>query len=285
MEEHKVITDDGRVLWAAELGRSEPGRGEPLVLCHGGPGLWDMFDGVAELLAARVRVIRWDQRGGGRSERGGPYTVARTLADLDAIRVHFGLSQMALLGHSWGADVALHYALEHPDRVSSLIYVAGTGLGQDWRDEYRRNRAERLGAERPGAELGAEPPDGEPGGKVGRAAAIRQWTADFADPSTARRHAEDLATPWFGVNEEANAALNAESHAWDEQDLVARCRELAVPTLIVDGAADVRPRWAVDSLAEALPDVARVVLPSAGHVPWVESPGSFGWAVLAHLAR
>ncbi|WP_033441567.1 alpha/beta fold hydrolase [Saccharothrix sp. NRRL B-16314] len=271
MEEHKVIADDGCVLWAAELGHGELGHGEPLVLCHGGPGLWDMFGGLAELLAARVRVIRWDQRGGGRSERRGPYTTARTLADLDAVRVHFGLPRMALLGHSWGADVALHYALAHPYRVSSLVYASGTGLGQDWRDEYRRNLAERLGP--------------EPDGVTGRDAAVRWWTADFADPSTAREHAEALATPWFGVNEEANAALNAESRAWDEEDLVARCRELAVPTLIVDGAADVRPRWAVDSLAEALPDVARVVLPSAGHVPWVESPGSFGWAVLAHLAQ
>ncbi|GAB3008838.1 alpha/beta fold hydrolase [Saccharothrix stipae] len=265
MEEHKVIADDGRVLWAAESGR-----GVPLVLCHGGPGLWDMFDGLAALLADRVRVIRWDQRGGGRSAHGGPYTMDRTLADLDAVRVHFGLSRMALLGHSWGAEVALHYALDHPDRVSSLVYVSGTGLGRDWHEEYRRNLADRLGDQPPG---------------VGRDAAIRLWTADFADPSTARQHAEDLATPWFGVNEDANAALNAESHARDEAELIARCRALAVPTLIVDGAADIRPRWAVDSLAEALPDVARVVLPGAGHVPWVESPGSFGWAVLAHLTR
>ncbi|MFD1147160.1 alpha/beta fold hydrolase [Saccharothrix hoggarensis] len=271
MEEHKVIADDGRVLWAAELGR-----GEPLVLCHGGPGLWDMFDGLAELLADRVRVIRWDQRGCGRSDHAGPYAVARTLADLDAVRVHFGLSRVALLGHSWGASVALHYALEHPDRVSSLVYVSGTGLGHDWRDEFRRNLAERL------AERGERLPEG---GSIGRDAAVRLWTADFADPSTARQRAEELATPWFGVNGEAHAALTAEARTWDEEELVARCRELAVPTLIVDGAADVRPRWAVDSLAEALPDVARVVLPGAGHVPWVESPGSFGWAVLAHLAR
>jgi proline iminopeptidase len=187
--------------------------------------------------------------------------------------------------------------LAHPDRVSSLVYVSGTGLGQDWHEEYRRNLAERLvdvDAAADGAGVGGVGGSGgvcggrvgdEPGGPIGRDAAVRLWTADFADPSTARWSAEELATPWFGVNEEANAALNAESRTWDEAELVARCRLLTVPTLIVDGAADVRPRWAVDSLAEALPDVARVVLPGAGHVPWVESPGSFGWAVLAHLAR
>ncbi|MFE2755791.1 alpha/beta fold hydrolase [Actinosynnema sp. NPDC059335] len=109
MDEHKVISGDGRVVWAAELGR-----GEPLVLCHGEPGPWDVFDGLAELLANRVRVIRW-----GRSERGEPYTTAHALADLDAVLVHFGLARTALLGHSRGAEVALRYALDHPDRVSS----------------------------------------------------------------------------------------------------------------------------------------------------------------------
>jgi pimeloyl-ACP methyl ester carboxylesterase len=196
MEEHKVIADDGRVLWAAESGRADAGR-EPLVLCHGDPGPRGAFDGLAGLLADRVRVIRWGGPDGDRHE--GP--VARALTDLEAVRVHFGLPRMALLGHSRGADVALRYALAHPDRVSSLVCVSGAGQG------------------------------------------------------------------------------------WDEEELIARCRDLDVPTLIVDGAADVRPRWAADSPVAALPDVARVVLPGAGHLPWVESPGSFGWAVLAHLDR
>ncbi|MFJ6675482.1 alpha/beta fold hydrolase [Actinosynnema sp. NPDC091369] len=188
--EHDVIAEDGRVVRAVELGHGDP----PPVLCHGGDAPREAFDGLAALPADRVRVIRWD-----RDDPGGPMT--RAISDLDAVRAHFGLSGMALLGHSGGADVALHYALAHPDRVSSPVYVSGAGL-----DRARGGPA-------------------------------------------------------------------------------ARGRGLAAPTLIVEGGADARPRWGVDSPAEALPDVARVVLPGAGHVPWVESPGSFGWAVLAHLAR
>ncbi|MDO0936839.1 hypothetical protein QQY66_35900 [Streptomyces sp. DG2A-72] len=48
-----VTTDDGVRLWA-----SRSGRGEPLVLCHGGPGLWDMFEDVAALLADTATVVR-----------------------------------------------------------------------------------------------------------------------------------------------------------------------------------------------------------------------------------
>jgi pimeloyl-ACP methyl ester carboxylesterase len=71
-----VVTDDGCRLWTARSGR-----GDPLVLCHGGPGFWDTFGDLAVLLGDVATVHRWDQRGCGRSERRGPYTVARSLAD------------------------------------------------------------------------------------------------------------------------------------------------------------------------------------------------------------
>ncbi|MDQ2873863.1 MAG: alpha/beta fold hydrolase [Actinomycetota bacterium] len=65
-----------------------------------------MFGTLAPLVTDDVRVIRWDQRGCGRSDRHGPYSLDQSAADLDAIRTHLGLSQMAVLGHSWGATLA-----------------------------------------------------------------------------------------------------------------------------------------------------------------------------------
>ena len=59
---------------------------------------------------------------------------------------------------------------------------------------------------------------------------------------------------------------------WDEATVEAACRSLAVRTLILEGAEDPRPRWAVDSLAAALPEARRVVLPGVGHIPWLEAP-------------
>ncbi|WP_349362067.1 hypothetical protein [Streptomyces sp. H27-C3] len=62
-----VRAQDGVELWA-----SAEGEGEPVLLCHGGPGTWDTLDDVAGLLAGRAAVHRWDQRGCGRSEWRGP---------------------------------------------------------------------------------------------------------------------------------------------------------------------------------------------------------------------
>src|SRR2546421_4124493 len=94
-------------------GTGEAGRGEPLIMCHGGPGLWDMTGSLSARLAGNFRVIRWDQRGCGRSERRGPYSMARCVADLDAVRAQAAAQKPALFGHSWGATLALRYALDY----------------------------------------------------------------------------------------------------------------------------------------------------------------------------
>jgi proline iminopeptidase len=95
-------------------------------------------------LSRHVRVIRWDQRGCGRSQRAGPYSLARSVADLDAVRASLGLDRMVVAGHSWGATLALRYALDHPERVSALAYMSGVGLGWAWREPFRRNSELRL---------------------------------------------------------------------------------------------------------------------------------------------
>ena len=278
-----VVADDGVRLWAARSGS-----GDPLVLCHGGPGLWDYFEGVAGMLGDLATVVRWDQRGCGRSERcAGPWTSERFVADLDVVRRHFGLERMALLGHSWGAQLALSYALAHPGRVSSLVYVSGTGIGpdSDWFGTFRANLLARLG-ERPERlarwrELTDRPhlSEGEE-----RERAVLQWSADHPDRERALEHAGRLADPWLGINTECSKALNDERRRnWGTPGLYDACASLDVPVLIVDGERDPRPRSAVDSLERALPRVRRATLPEAGHAPWVEDPKGFREAVAAAL--
>jgi proline iminopeptidase len=271
-----VVTDDGCRLWTTRTGS-----GDPLVLCHGGPGFWDTFDDLAGLLGDIATVHRWDQRGCGRSDRRGPCTVARSLADLDAVLDHHRLGRAALLGHSWGAELALRYTLAHPDRVTRLIYVSGVGVDPEatWHDHYERNLQERLGddldrwrelkgrSQRSGAEE--------------RELDVLWLSADFVDRARAREHADRVLTPHLGINRECARALNADRRR--SAGLLGACATLAVPVLLIDGAHDVRPRWAVDSLERALPDVRRVALEGGGHLPWVEEPAAFSDAVARFL--
>ncbi|MFC9653948.1 alpha/beta fold hydrolase [Streptomyces sp. NPDC056937] len=104
-----------------------------------------------------------------------------------------------------------------------------------------------------------------------------------------------MATPWFGVNYACDAAIGAElkrpsaTHGLRERCAalrvlvlrvpVLRVPVLRVPVLIVDGEDDIRPRWSVDSLEKALPDVTRTTPAGAGHLPWTEDPEGFRAAV------
>ncbi len=105
-----VITDDGVRMWT-----ESQGSGPSLALCHGGPGLWDYLQPLASLMDDVVRVHRFDQRGCGRSDGSeGPFTIHRYVADLEDIRRAMGLNNWIVAGHSWGATLALQYALAHP---------------------------------------------------------------------------------------------------------------------------------------------------------------------------
>ena len=88
----------------------ERGEGRPLIVLHGGPGLdhrvWgDYLDPLADM----CRLILVDQRGQGRSDRGGEerWTLRRMAADVTLLARALGLNRYAVLGHSYGAFVAL----------------------------------------------------------------------------------------------------------------------------------------------------------------------------------
>ena len=90
-------------------------------------------------------VFRFEQRGCGRSDRTGRYDVGQCVADVEALRAYFGVERWIVGGHSWGANLALAYALGHPKRARALLYLCGNGVqnDRDWSAEYHRALDER----------------------------------------------------------------------------------------------------------------------------------------------
>jgi len=77
-------------------------------------------------LATDATVLFYDQRGTGRSEvilDPQRLTAQDNVRDLEAVRQHFELERLTLLGHSWGAGLAALYALEDPNRAERMIFV------------------------------------------------------------------------------------------------------------------------------------------------------------------
>jgi len=263
VQQRTIELADGTQLWAEARGT-----GPAVLCCHGGPGLWDYLSPLAQLLENEFRVIRFDQRGCGRSTgRDGPFTVTQALDDVDDVCAAFEVEHCAVVGHSWGAELALRYAARRPGRVTAVGYVAGVGAGNAFHDGYAAERDRRLGAD-----LGRWR---ELGSRVRTADeehewCVLQWRPDFSPDGDTHAHAEQLwATRPAGarVNARANRELWAD-RATD--DLLEVARQVVAPVTMLLGADDPRPWRATDSLVDALPRVRREVVADAGHAPWVE---------------
>ncbi len=102
------------------------GDGPPLVLLHGLSSSGRIWDLTAPHLAQRFRVIALDQRSHGRSDQPEDgYGFDEVTADLAAFIEAVGIDSPAIVGHSWGASVALKYAAANPEAVRSIVLVDG----------------------------------------------------------------------------------------------------------------------------------------------------------------
>ncbi|WP_340688440.1 alpha/beta fold hydrolase [Amycolatopsis coloradensis] len=104
---------------------SRGGRGRPLVLC---PGLLTTQADLRELIELLRRdhdVMTFDLRGHGLSSSADRYTFEAFLGDFGAVMAELEDHAPLLVGHSLGADLAVHYAAGHPDAVSGLVLIDG----------------------------------------------------------------------------------------------------------------------------------------------------------------
>jgi proline iminopeptidase len=100
----------------------------PVIAVNGGPGLshaYMMMNDLWEQVGRHRLVILYDQRGTGASKKGGGGRVAQTMeaqvADLEAVRAHFGIEKVALVGDSYGGFLVMAYAAAHPEHVAKLV--------------------------------------------------------------------------------------------------------------------------------------------------------------------
>lgn len=102
------------------------GKGIPVVMLHPLGFTGRIFDPVARVLSPAHRVICPDFRGHGRTDHPPEgYQYPNLSRDLMGVLQMLHLSRVVLLGHTWGADVAMSFAAAHPKRVAALILIDG----------------------------------------------------------------------------------------------------------------------------------------------------------------
>ncbi|MCM1107276.1 MAG: alpha/beta hydrolase [Blautia sp.] len=104
----------------------EKGNGEPFIFLHGNGENGSYFRHQINYFSEKYRVIALDTRGHGQSPRGTmPFTIQQFASDLYDFMTELRLSNAVILGFSDGANIAMKFALKHPDMVKALILNGG----------------------------------------------------------------------------------------------------------------------------------------------------------------
>jgi pimeloyl-ACP methyl ester carboxylesterase len=125
------------------------GRALPVVLVHGNSGNLTQWRAQIDHLRPTRRVVAFDLRGMGKSERpaNGDYSVPAMADDVQAVADALHLKRFVLVGHSYGGAVVAQYAAKHPERVAGVIYAdsagdvkIGAAEGEKFLDSLRKDK-------------------------------------------------------------------------------------------------------------------------------------------------
>ncbi|SEF32082.1 Pimeloyl-ACP methyl ester carboxylesterase [Amycolatopsis pretoriensis] len=256
--------------------------GEPVVCLPGGPMRAGAYLGD---LGGLDRLAVLDLRGTGDSDvpaDPGTYRCDRQVEDVEALRKHLGLDRFDLLGHSAGASLAVLYAARYPGRLRRLVLVApsprAVGL-QLSVDDRRRIMARRAGAPWFEAAAAAYDAIAERRATSGDWAAVAPMYYGRWDEAAQRHQALEPGQR----NGVAARLYNAEG-AFEPSVTRVALGAVDAPVLVIAGDLDWIASPAVaGEFGGLFPDGRVVVLPGAGHYPWLDDAAGFGSAVADFL--
>ena len=283
------LTVGGVRLWYRVAGQA---RGVPVVFLHGGPGQGSqLFQAVGgPELEKTQRVVYFDQRGGGRSQRPkdpSNYSIPIMVEDIEQLRRHLGVPKIVLLGHSFGTNLALEYAAKYPQHTAAVVLAAAAANLLRSLDL----QCERLQAQDPGAyargiaglKEGAFPRCNTRAAYTGDAARAFAERNLFPDPALARRVNKLDEADGLGSTGEVAVALFQKGYL---QYRFARADEVAAPTLVIAGGRDFQANIEPQrELVSALKRGRLIEYPRNGHFMFVEDPQRFARDVTAFLRR
>ena len=276
-----------------ELAWVEQGQGPVVVFLSGGPGdAATYLRPLAEPLAGNWRCVVPDLRGTGRSRllaADAPLTIEALFGDLDRLRLAAGADRVSLVGHSFGATLALLYAAARPGAVRGAALVGLGPLDGAAADRARARLVAAVPPERRAAWADAR--------SRRRAAAERGDAEAFKHAFLAQM---EIAMPAFVLDADAGRRIiEARRQAFDHNlalhgalvadlasvDQWAAIDRLKTPVLVLYGAQDFEPTDQAERIAERAGQVDVVVLPGAAHLPWIDRPVAVTDALLAFLGR
>ncbi len=256
------------------------GRGYPVVLMHGGPGADHWSLAPFRRCADQFTLVFYDHRCNGRSE-GAPVssmTWENLTADADALRQKLGFQKWAVLGHSFGGQVALEYALRYPHSLSHLVLL-DTGGDSRWARQNAGDLLAKRGYSPEKVKLVRRFFNGEIEPNEMFPALMRFGDAYYSHPSI-WHVMRDLMQGGWRSKVRGDALVFAGRHLLNGWTVMDRLGELSVPTLVMAGRDDFLfpPEHQVE-LAAGIPNARLRIIEGAGHNAHSEQPAEVMEAV------
>lgn len=259
------------------------GQGYPLVLMHGGPGA-DLYTLLAfKPLAKQNTLVFYDHRCNGRSTGAviTSMTMENLTADADALRQALGFEKWAVLGHSFGGNVALEYALRYPKNLSHLLLI-DSGGDYRWACQKGPELLAKRGYSPDIVETARRFFNGEIEPKEMFPSLMKMSKA--YNPFMTFWQSLPMMISALPTKLQPEALIFGNSQVLKNWTVMDRLGEIKVPTLLVAGREDfLYPPEHQEALASALPNARLVLVDRAGHNPHDEQPAATLAAVRSFL--
>ena len=288
--EGSIAVPGGNVSWR----RYGNGGGIPLLMIHGGPGLTSNYlDGFTALGDTRP-VITWDQLDCGRSEcphDSNLWTLERFVEELDLVRAALTPGPVHVLGHSWGATLAMEWLVtRRPVEIASVVFASPCLSTPRWIEDMRPLVAQLSPAAQ--AAIAEAERTGDFRTPGFQAAAWGEWIHAHIVRQLPPQAIEAL----LGSLAEANANLELLEHMWGPSDFTVtgslknfdrtpELRTLSMPVLFHCGEFDEARPDTIREQAALTPDGEVVIIPGAGHLTMIDAPEQANSAIRDFLAR
>jgi proline iminopeptidase len=286
----RIAVPGGNVFWR----RFGNGGGIPLLIIHGGPGLTSSYlDNFAGLSDTRP-VVTWDQLDCGRSDRRddpGLWTIERFVEELDLVRAALTPGPVHVLGHSWGATLAMEWLItKRPQEIASVVFASPCLSTPRWIEDTRALVAQ-LSPEAQAAIAEAER-TGDFTTPRYQAAAWGEWISAHI----VRRLPPEAIKSLLGSLAEVNANLEMLEHMWGPSDFTVTgslrsfdrtpdLGSLSMPVLFHCGEFDEARPDTMREQASLTPNAEVVIIPGAGHLTMIDAPDQANHAIRDFLAR
>ena len=237
------------------------GKGEPLILLHGGYGSSEMMGGMIEAFSKKYQVIAVDSRSQGRTTDSDEkeLTYAQMSLDVNGFMDKLQIKKAKFVGWSDGGDIALELALIHPEKITKAVIMGANFLGES-----------------KGVFLGVD----------------TTWKMNATDPLFAKTKIE--MAKYFSTYERmaadktkiASAKKKATDNAFNNPNItITQLNAIEVPFLVMAGDHDMFKLEHTIALYQNLPQASLYIVPDATHISPFEEPELVHSEILRYLAK